>query len=611
MNFLYERLKVPGTLWFEATCPETRYDDSLLFADPLETLPLYDGDDIRAWFSRLEAWLDRGYCLAGWLGYEAGAALDPANAGCGWPEGEGGLLAWFGAYRMPEQFDRQTVASANADAVVGGYLVSGMEFELSEEEYIGRVDAIRAEIAAGNVYQVNFTGRFRFAFRGRPEALYAAMKCLQPSAWSAFLNTGDRAVLSFSPELFFTLDGRRIETMPMKGTAPRGRSADEDLVERERLATCEKNRAENLMIVDLLRNDLGRICAPGSIEVSGLFETRTYPTLHQMVSTVRGEVRDRPRLYDLFRALFPSGSITGAPKVRAMNLIRSLEKSPRGVYTGAIGFMMPGGRMAFNVAIRTIELTGDRGVYGTGSGIVWDSDPRQEYLECMLKARILSERAVEVPGIFETILWNGAYLLADDHLDRFSASASLLGLPFDRDAAMAKLTALEPELSVAGGTYRVRLILNRIAGVSVSAEPFVQESSDRPVRVCLAAERVDSGDPLLRHKVTSRDRYDRAFRNALDQGFGEALFLNERDEVTEGAISNLIIRLDGCWITSPETSGLLNGVYRRYLLRTRPWIRERTIMLDDLHRADLLLLCNALRGVRLAELVGDTIGHGG
>ena len=602
MTALYERLKAPGTLWFEATCPEGRHGGSYLFSDPQELLPLYAGDDPRAWFARLESWLARGYCLAGWLGYEAGASLDPALTGCSWPGH--GMVGWFAAYREPERIGRVELAAADEAASSESCLVSELGFEFSEEEYLDRFEAIRSEIASGNVYQVNFTGRIRFRFQGSAGALYSTMKRLQPSEWSAFLNTGEQVILSFSPEQFFSAEGRLIETMPMKGTAPRGRTPSDDLAERDQLAVCEKNRAENLMIVDLLRNDLGKVCTPGSVRTSGLFETRTYPTLHQMVSTVRGELRPQTGLYELFRALFPSGSVTGAPKVRAMNLIRGLEKSPRGVYTGTVGFIMPGGRMAFNVAIRTIELEGESGVYGTGSGIVWDSDPGQEYLECMLKARILSDRARSIPGVFETILWNGAYLLLDDHLQRITDSASALGLRFDQHAALSALENLEPGLRVAGGAHRVRLTLDRIDGVRAAAEPFTPDCSASPVRVCISPVPVHAGDLLLRHKVTTRERFDRDLRWASGLGCQEVLYLNGLGEVTEGAISNVIVRIDGLWFTPPVASGLLNGVYRRYLLRTRPWIREKTITLEELRRAELLLVCNALRGLRVAELKG-------
>jgi para-aminobenzoate synthetase/4-amino-4-deoxychorismate lyase len=608
---LYERLSRPGSLWFESTGPDVRNGDSLFFSDPVETLPLVSGDGIGAWFQRLETFLGQGFCLAGWLGYEAGCALDPALSGCAWPSAGQGLLGWFGVYAQPERFDRDTVMAEDDKVTAKRYRVVNLGFELTEQEYLERIDLLREEIASGNVYQVNFTGRCRFTFDGSPEALYVAMKRRQPSPWSAYLNTGDRVVLSFSPELFFTRDGQCIETMPMKGTAPRGMSAGEDLAERRRLAGCEKNRAENLMIVDLLRNDLGRICRTGSIEASGLFETQTYPTLHQMVSTVRGDLREDTGLCDLFRALFPSGSVTGAPKVRAMNLVRSFEKSPRGVYTGAVGFMLPEGRMAFNVAIRTVELSGKHGLYGTGSGIVWDSDPHQEYRECMLKTRILSDRSSDAPAIFETILWNGRYLLIDDHLERLASSASVLGFDFEMTEVRAALEDLEKGLSQAGGRHRVRLMLDTCGEVNVAAEPFIPDPPDRPVRVCLAAERVDSTDPFIRHKVTCRERYERAINAAIGNGCQEALFLNERGELTEGAVSNVIVRIDGCWYTPPESCGLLNGVFRRYLLRTRPWVRERVVTLDDLRRSDMLLICNALRGVRRAGLFDASVGLNG
>jgi para-aminobenzoate synthetase/4-amino-4-deoxychorismate lyase len=602
---LYDKLSEPGSLWFESSCQDARYGDSLLFTDPVETLTLFKGDDIAAWFSRLESWLEKGYSLAGWLGYEAGYLLDPVLSECAWPGDGGSVLGWFGVYRSPERLERDDVEAEDAMVLLQSCKISGFRFEYDESEYCRRLSRLRDEIAAGNVYQVNFTGRCRFAFEGAPEALYVTMKRRQPSPWSAFLNTGDRLVLSFSPELFFIRESRQIETMPMKGTAPRRMRPEDDLAEKAGLSRCEKNRAENLMIVDLLRNDLGRICKTGSIQTSGLFETQTYPTLHQMVSTVRGELLEKTPVRELFRALFPSGSVTGAPKIRAMKLIRELEKSPRGVYTGAVGFMLPEGRMAFNVAIRTIELSGKSGLYGTGSGIVWDSDPHQEYRECMLKTRILSGMVTDgIPAIFETMQWNGGeYLLLDDHLERLASSALVLGFVFDRSVITDALGEKHDDLRKTEGRYRVRLTLYRDGRVMVDSEPFVSDLSGAPVRICIAAERVDSFDPRLRHKTTARERNDRAFRYALERGCAEVLFLNERDEITEGCISNIMLRLDGRWYTPPEDSGLLDGVYRRYLLRTRPWIRVKAITFDELHRADMILICNSLRGLRQAEIV--------
>lgn len=604
---LYDELSRPGSLWFESTLPDARYGDSLLFTDPLEILTLHSGDDIWLWCAQLESRIEQGYALAGWLGYEAGYLLDSALADCAWPDEGHKLLGWFGVYYAPKRFDRVQITEADGQAIGREYAVSGFSFEFDEVGYCGRIDRLREEIAAGNVYQVNFTERCEFTFDGAPEALYVAMKRRQPSPWSAMLNTGDRLVLSFSPELFFVREGQLIETMPMKGTAPRAASAEQDRAAREGLSRCEKNRAENLMIVDLLRNDLGRVCSLGSVQASGLFETQTYPTLHQMVSTIRGELRPAIRLYDLFGALFPCGSVTGAPKVRAMKLIRELERSPRGVYTGAIGFILPGGRTAFNVAIRTIELQGRRrGVYGTGSGIVWDSEPQQEYRECMLKTAILSDLVPSSPqpfGIFETIQWNGwEYLLLDDHLNRITSSAQELGIDVERSVIVEVLSSKAQQLRERGGRHRVRLTLDGSGEVMVDSEPFVLDTSGKPVRVCISCERVDSADPLLRHKTTTRERYDRALKEAMANGCGEVLFLNERDELTEGAISNVLLRIDGRWFTPPESSGLLNGVFRRYLLRTRVGITEKPLTLDDLRRAEIVLICNSLRGMRRAEV---------
>jgi para-aminobenzoate synthetase/4-amino-4-deoxychorismate lyase len=483
--------------------------------------------------------------------------------------------------------------------------MSDVAFEFTEEEYIEKIDLLKREIGAGNVYQVNFTGRYRFGFQGSAAGLFHTMKMRQPSAYTAMLNTGGKIVLSFSPELFFRRNGLSIETMPMKGTAPRGKSEEEDLLRKEELGRSEKNRAENLMIVDLLRNDLGRICRSGSVEASPLFVTQTYPTLHQMVSTVKGEMKERVGLSQLFRSLFPSGSVTGAPKIRAMELIHALERSPRNLYTGAVGFILPDERMAFNVAIRTIELSGCEGIYGSGGGIVWDSDPLQEYHECLLKAKILSAGDQSSPDLFETILWNGAYLWLEDHLERLASSAVAYGYPVDGAANQEMLERLASTSFRRGVRYRVKMKLARSGEISVEHETFIPEPQGLPVKICLAGERVSSLDGSKRHKSSARGLHDRWYRAALAGGYQETLFMNERGEVTEGAISNVIIRKDGRYLTPPLSSGLLDGIYRRNFLKVRPWVTEQPLFLQDIRQADMLFLCNSLRGLRPAELIEE------
>jgi para-aminobenzoate synthetase / 4-amino-4-deoxychorismate lyase len=384
-----DTLTKEGSLWFESAFCKGLRCGALLFSDPVEVILLYSLSDLERFFLTLEEKRAAKYFLAGWLSYEVGYGFEPTLFSVDPATVSSSPLAWFGVYREPEHYSEKSVEELFSEHPSAA---PGMaSFNLSSEEYQAKIRAIKEQIAAGNVYQVNFTGRNRFNFSGTASALFCAMRGAQPASYTAFLNTGERTILSFSPELFFTKRGMALETMPMKGTAPRGSSVEEDTLLKEGLTQCQKNRAENLMIVDLLRNDLGRICRPGSIVAEKLFATETYPTLHQMVSTIRGEQREKIGLYELFKAIYPSGSVTGAPKIKAMKLIQTLETEPRAIYTGTIGFIMPDGDMVFNVAIRTVEMSAGKGVYGSGSGIVWDSDPQDEYQECRLKAKILAD----------------------------------------------------------------------------------------------------------------------------------------------------------------------------------------------------------------------------
>jgi para-aminobenzoate synthetase / 4-amino-4-deoxychorismate lyase len=600
-----------GTLWFESAFCRKRGCEALLFSNPVEEVVLESISGIEAFFRTIEEKLDAGYYLAGWLDYEAGPGFERSLVNSCDGSRTPSPLAWFGVYREPEQFSPVEVevlfSRRNTCFQDEQEELSGLSFNLSSQEYSEKIRALKDEIAAGNVYQVNFTGRYRFSFSGNPAALFRSLRLEQPDSYTAFLNNGRHAILSFSPELFFRCKGRHIETMPMKGTAPRGidRAADDRL--RENLGRCEKNRAENLMIVDLLRNDLGRICKPGSVETKKLFSMETYPTLHQMVSTINGELRDNIGLYDLFRALFPSGSVTGAPKIKAMQLISKLEDDTRGIYTGTAGFITPSREMVFNVAIRTVELNGTDGVYGSGSGIVWDSDPLDEYRECQLKARIIADPGRTGFELFETMLWAGRYLWPGDHLERLGSSAAALGFRWSRADALLHLERLEETLRRCGQRFKVRLTLSREGSTGSTFEPFVHDTSLVPVRVCLAYDHVDSQDTFLYHKTTSRDRCNSYYRKAIENGYSEVLFLNERGELTEGAISNIFIRKNRYFYTPPVSCGLLDGVFRRYFLATRPFAREKVLTLEDLRDADTVYIANSVRGQRQAVFTGDQI----
>ena len=602
---LTDTLTREGSLWFESAFCKELSCGALLFSDPVEVVTLTAITQLEGFFRTLEEKLAKGYFLAGWLSYEVGYGFEPTLYSIDAGKKSLSPLAWFGVYRAPEHVSERVVEELFSEHVSVG--LGRVSFNLSIDEYGEKIRTIKDEIAAGNVYQVNFTGRNRFKFQGTPSALFSALRGAQPLSYTAFLKSGKRTILSFSPELFFRKRGMVIETMPMKGTAPRGSCVEEDIRLRDGLTQCKKNLAENLMIVDLLRNDLGRICRPGSIVTQELFATETYPTLHQMVSTIRGEERENIGLYDLFKALYPSGSITGAPKIKAMQLIQSLEPEPRGVYTGTIGFITPDRDMLFNVAIRTVELSAQQGVYGSGSGIVWDSDQQEEYRECQLKAKILTEAGNSQIALFESILWAGSYLWLREHLERLALSARALEYPYDHAAAMKILTQLEEELRRRGHRFKVKLTLSFQGTFSTDSLLAEADNSGAPVRLCLATHRTDSSHLSLYHKTTERALYDRYYRLAREKGYDEVLFLNERGELTEGAISNLFISKNRYFHTPPLSCGLLNGIFRQYFLATRSNASEKLITINELHSADMIYIANSVRGLRQAVFTGDQL----
>ncbi len=392
---------------------------------------------------------------------------------------------------------------------------------------------------------------------------------------------------------------RRITTQPMKGTARRGRTTAEDREIADRLASDPKNCAENVMIVDLIRNDLGRICAFGSVRVEKLFDVERYPTLWQMTSTVTGELRPDIGYEEIFRALFPCGSITGAPKIRAMQLIAQIEDSPRGIYTGAIGFFSQE-QTVFNVAIRTLVLENGKASMGVGGGIVIDSEPSAEFRECQLKAEFLT-RSPEPFSLIESMLWNGGYPLIDLHLDRLADSADYFGFECDKVAIRAALLG-EATRFPDQRPRKVRLLLDCDGAVRIEAEIIPDLSSAGP-----AFASASPPNALTQTIAFSSTRlqiaslYDSAFAAASSAGFADALFFNTRGELTEGAISNVFIEEGGHWYTPPLSCGVLPGVYRRYLLESRPEIEEKILTLDDVKSADAVYICNAVRGLRRVD----------
>jgi para-aminobenzoate synthetase/4-amino-4-deoxychorismate lyase len=445
---------------------------------------------------------------------------------------------------------------------------------------------------------VNFTDAVSFQTQTRASVLFESLMRHQSVAYGAWLNIAGHHILSFSPELFFKIEGRKIVTRPMKGTMPRGLDLADDQLAASRLLHDEKNRSEHVVIVDLIRNDLGRICEMGSVTVNDLFSVERYETLFQMTSTVSGTLRPKIRYYDIFQSMFPSGSVTGAPKIRTMQIIRELERSTRGVYTGSIGFISPSGSSAFNVAIRTVVLQGGRARMGVGGGIVADSDAAEEYRECLLKASFLS-RAPRDFELIETLLWDKDFYLVALHIDRLESSSAYFNFILDRGAVLSKLSDLAKTFTP-GEQYRIRLLASSDGKIAIESLELQKHRPAGLVRI--SSQRTSSTDVFLRHKTTMRAMYDREHSEARAAGFDDVLFLNEKDEVTEGAISNIFVRQGGKLFTPPLACGVLPGVFRRHLLETDPTAEERILSLADLEAADGVFLCNSIRGMYQVEI---------
>ncbi len=457
------------------------------------------------------------------------------------------------------------------------------------------MEAIHRFIERGDTYQVNLTIPYQAGFSGSPAALFARMMEAQPVPYGALLCLGTHTVLSASPELFFHLRGREITLRPMKGTAARGRDLAEDLMQMRWLAADQKNRAENIMIVDLQRSDLGRIAELGTVRVHELFAVERLPSLLQMTSTVTATLRPEVGLYDIFGSLFPSGSIVGAPKIRSMQILRELEARERGPYTGAIGFVAPDGEAVFSVAIRTAVLNGSELTMGVGAGITYDSDPCDEYAECRLKCAFLTEEPFQ---LIETMRWeNGICKLLPLHLQRLGSSAAYFGFAWDGPRTRCEVEAEAARLPAAG-SWKLRLTLGR-AGRLTWSPPELLQSDHEPLRALLWPEPVRSGDRFLRHKTTRRAVYDHALREARARGFVEAIFQNENGLVTEGAIHNILARHGTRWRTPPLDDGVLPGVCRAHLLATMAGLGEESFAVEELLAADEVWLCNAVRGVRV------------
>lgn len=567
-------------------------------------------EELSALFAFLEQALQDDRHVVGWFSYELGAQLQGVDHAVSEKP-----LAQILSFAQCQKMDRDAVArwlganDATENVPVG---IANLHANVDAGAFDEAIEKIRAYIEAGDTYQVNYTYRLRGEVFGSPLGLYRRLRERQPTPYSALMALPDgRTVLSFSPELFLRHEKGDLTARPMKGTAPASGDAIVDAERALALSHHEKNCAENLMIVDLLRNDLGRVAQCGSVQVPTLYDVRAYGAVLQMTSTVTARLRDDATLAKIFEAMYPCGSITGAPKKRTMEIIREVEPDVRGVYTGGIGWFDKADRagavpnFCLSVPIRTLVLDAPdaggvrRGELGVGAGIVYDSRAEEEYAECQLKAQFLSGLPPTV-ALLETMrVTRDGCALWDRHLHRLRQSAAYFGLALDESALRKQVMTACAELR--DGPHRLRLSIGA-DGVRLQTAPLslLQE----PVRLLLADAPTFSGDLFLRHKTTYRQRYDAGWRAAEAQGAFDMLFFNERDELTEGGRSNVFVKLNGQWVTPPLSSGVLPGVMRSVLLEDPAWhASERTLTHDDLDRAEAVIVCNALRGVLRAEVV--------
>jgi len=539
---------------------------SLSLAAPTAEMTARHIDEVLPVLEFAERESNAGSFVALMLSYEAAPAFDSVFAV---HEPSDFPLAWAAAFANAAEIDNNDRPTISSNSWMP---------RVEREEYDHAVTRVRELIAAGDTYQVNYSFPVTAKFKGDHYAWYRSLCLAQGADYSAYIDLDRYKVLCLSPELFFKRRGNHVITKPMKGTARRGRWPKEDQDLADWLKHSPKDRAENVMIVDLLRNDLGKVSIPGSVRVSSLFDVERFETVWQMTSTVESTLKDGTKLSDLLQALFPCGSVTGAPKIRTMQIIRELERFPRGVYTGAIGLLQPGGDCVFNVAIRTVVIDAEtnQANFGVGGGITIDSTAEREYEECLVKSRFLRSAPVEFQ-LFESILLeDGEYFLLADHLKRLQESAGYFGFAVTRiDADLERIAVDSPE-----GSYKVKVSLWKDGRIETQVTPIELLPELKPLT--LATEPVDSSDRFLFHKTTRR------------RGADNVIFWNERGEVTESSIANVVVPIDGELFTPPLESGLLPGVFRNHLLAEGK-IKERVLTLEEFQKAPEFFLINSVR----------------
>ncbi|MFD4820806.1 aminodeoxychorismate synthase component I [Peribacillus butanolivorans] len=550
----------------------------LYFTEPKEVFIAHSIQDVLPQFQKVQAAIEQGFYAAGYVSYEAAPAFEKSFKV---KEGAKMPLLWFGIFDKPEEFPGK---------ITGSFQLNDWESETDSHTYHSGFQTIKAEIEKGNTYQVNYTMRLQSMFEGDDFAFYDRLKRAQRSNYSAYLNIGTHRILSASPELFFRWEDGQLITRPMKGTVKRGITVKTDQANADWLACSEKNQAENLMIVDLLRNDLGMIAEQGSVQVPKLKEIEKYPTVWQMTSTITAKTKPKTTIIDIFKALFPCGSITGAPKIKTMEIITELENSPREVYCGAIGFITPECEAVFNVPIRTVVIEKETGKaeYGVGGGITWDSVLLEEYDEAFLKAKLLSEERPTYQLLESIKLEDGQYFLLDEHIDRMMQSAGYFDYQFSETELRNKLQKYAD--SHYDSMQKVRVLLFENGDFEVSGQ--IIKTMEAEISAIIAESPISTENPFLYHKTTNREVYEK-FQTRHPE-FYDVLLWNEQGYITEFTNGNVVVKINGDLFTPPVESGLLAGTFRQELLRKKE-IKEKLITKADLHNAEEVWFINSVR----------------
>ncbi len=616
-------------VFLESALPSSKERYSYLFTRPVRILKTDKYSDVPGILDEIDV-LSKRYWVAGYISYEAAYGLEKALSPLSHPSRVyGSNLVWLGVFERPYRYDHAhdswcpeikhgcghpfdplqinpSTPAKGRDPAPEATPGMDMSFNIGFKEYAGKIKKIKHWLSIGHTYQVNFTFNALLKSALDPFDLYSVLRRNQKTPYCAYIDTGSDCILSFSPELFFKLQGKNIVVKPMKGTAPRGRWYEEDEEIKKCLALDSKNRSENIMIVDLLRNDLGKISGFGSVRADRLFEVETHPTLHQMTSTITATLKQDVALKDIFMHIFPSGSVTGAPKIRTMELIKSLEPDRRGIYCGAIGYIAPGRQAVFSVPIRTLRRSGPKGrrdkgrwTYNVGSGIVWDSSARAEWEECMIKCRFITGMQVPDFEIFESILWQGHPVYLQEHLERLKRSADFFGYTYRGKEMKRTIASIRTRLD---GTqkYKIRIFLNDQGCIRYDYAPLDKNTLKNEPVVFMADSAMDSKNVYLYHKTTYRPWYNTGYNNTasrIEKGkCFDLLYSNERKEITEYSMANFFLKISGKLYTPPIHCGLLPGVLRERLIKNK-LCREKVLKIGDLNRAEAVYWGNSVRGL--------------